>query len=97
MAETLRSYNSDRQLKALQGLRLTAEELKELLLREPTLFEVDKSIAESKITTFCTGCDFFQGEGIPCKIVGSNNQARYAVRNWCGYANIGGKRVDKAV
>jgi hypothetical protein len=53
------------------------------------------AVAESQITTFCTGCDSFKGDSIPCSSVGSNNQVRYAARKWCGWAEIDGKRTEK--
>jgi hypothetical protein len=52
-------------------------------------------IEENKITEFCQGCDHFDGQEVPCKVVGSNDQARYANRKWCGYSRVNGVRVDK--
>ena len=52
------------------------------------------AVAESQITSFCTGCDKFKGEGKPC-FVGANDQARYAARGWCGWAEIDGERTEK--
>jgi len=52
------------------------------------------AVAESQITTFCQGCDFSK-EGSPCSRVGSNDQARYAARGWCGWAEINGERTEK--
>lgn len=60
---------------------------------DPNVYERLASIDESKITAFCKGCDNFKGEGIPCETVGSNDQARYAVRNWCGWATVNGVRT----
>ncbi len=61
----------------------------------PADFETPATIAESAITSFCKGCDNFKGEGIPCEAVGSNDQARYAARKWCGWASVNGKRTTK--
>lgn len=55
------------------------------------------TIPESEITAFCSGCDYFKGEEIPCEMVGSDDQARCAARGWCGCASINGKRVVKKV
>lgn len=80
-----------------QDVLLTGEDVASAIARGalPEEFEVQATIAESKITSFCKGCDNFKGEGIPCRKVGSNNQARYADRNWCGWATVNGKRTAK--
>jgi hypothetical protein len=52
-----------------------------------------QTILESEISKFCVGCDHFQ-EGKPC-FVGSNDQARYAARKWCGWAKTAGQRAIK--
>ncbi len=60
----------------------------------PEAFERHETIPESKITAFCKPCDHFKGEGIPCPIVKSDDQARYALREWCGWASVKGVRGE---
>jgi hypothetical protein len=62
---------------------------------DPSIFEVESEVPEADITRFCQGCDNFGGEGIPCNVAGSNDQARYSVRKWCGWASVKGERVIK--
>ena len=62
--------------------------------RKYTTYEQPRSIAEEKITAFCSGCDNFKGESIPCAVVGSNDQSRYAARKHCGWATVDGKRTE---
>lgn len=92
MAEQLRKYTTEP-----QDVLTTHEAVTSALANGalPGDYEVEATVAESKITKFCKGCDNFKGEGIPCKTVGSNDQARYAVRNWCGWATVNGKRTVK--
>lgn len=47
----------------------------------------DKSISEFDISTFCRNCDYHQLDNM-CKIVDSNDQARYAMRKQCGWASM---------
>ena len=54
------------------------------------------TIAESQIRKFCKGCDHIGANGKPCKTAGANDQARYVAREWCGWANVHGKRVVKS-
>ncbi|HWA52082.1 MAG TPA: hypothetical protein VG895_03450 [Patescibacteria group bacterium] len=55
---------------------------------------VASSIPELKITEFCRNCDWYKAETNGCQIVDSNDQARYALRRWCGWANVNGKRGE---
>jgi hypothetical protein len=59
----------------------------------PEDLQTEKQISEADITAFCQGCDNFQSEGVPCNAVGSNDQARYTARKWCGWATVGGVRT----
>jgi len=54
-----------------------------------------KTIAEKDIAAFCTGCDDFKGEGIPCRYLGMNGQARSAAIKYCGWAIVNGREVVK--
>lgn len=40
-------------------------------------------VPEQTIADFCKGCDMLQLDNI-CRIVGSNRQAIYVDRQWCG-------------
>ena len=60
----------------------------------PEAFERFETIPESRITAFCKGCDHFKGEGIPCPVVKADDQARYALREWCGWASVKGVRGE---
>ncbi len=60
----------------------------------PEAFESFSTVAESTIASFCKGCDNSGGESKPCKLVGPDDQARYAIRNWCGYAAVSGERGE---
>jgi len=94
MAEKLRKYTLEP-----QDTLNTQEAVASAMARGalPEDFETPATIAESKITAFCNGCDSFKGEGVPCKVVGSNDHARYAARNWCGWATVSGKHTTKSV
>ena len=92
MAETLRKYTTEPQ-DTLTTREAVASAMASGALPED--FETQATVAEQKITKFCKGCDNFKGEGIPCETVGSNDQARYTVRNWCGWATVNGKRTAK--
>ena len=97
MTEQDRIYNTNEQLNMLGvgGLPVTAKLVENLLKIEPTFFDLEKSISEENIASFCKGCDHFKGKGIPCSVVGSNDQARYAARKQCGWADVDGKRTVK--
>ncbi len=47
---------------------------------------VTKEISEDEIAKFCKGCDSYR-ENQPCALAGTNDQARYAARQWCGWAS----------
>lgn len=52
---------------------------------------LQKSISELDIKTFCRNCDSLEENGI-CRITGSNDQGRYAIRKQCGWVSVGGVR-----
>lgn len=54
------------------------------------------TISEENITMFCKPCDNYI-EGKPCKIVGQNDQARYAARKGCGWASKDGVRGSMSI
>ena len=57
--------------------------------------EVSDKIAGSVVCQFCNVCDFYETKR-PC-IMGDFDQKRYALRNWCGYANVGGLKVSVCI
>jgi len=61
----------------------------------PSDFETQATVSEADITKFCQGCDNFTSGRVPCRAVGSNDQARYAARGWCGWASEEGERIIK--
>ena len=44
-------------------------------------------VEEATIESFCGACDF---KGSVCEKVGERDQARYASRGWCGWAQVKG-------
>ncbi|MDO8451267.1 MAG: hypothetical protein Q7S76_00170 [bacterium] len=50
-------------------------------------------IEEARIANFCSGCDALQEDGM-CRTVNANEQARYAAREFCGWASVNGVRGD---
>lgn len=52
-------------------------------------------ISEADIAKFCNGCDFSKTE--VCTKVKSNDQARYAARKGCGWAEKDGVRGSISV
>lgn len=55
---------------------------------------LDRQIPESDIQEFCKGCDLLKSDGV-CPILGSNNQARYVEKKWCGWARVNGEEKQK--
>lgn len=51
---------------------------------------VHTSIGEDDIRKFCKSCDLYVAATNSCKIVNENDQARYAARQWCGWASQNG-------
>jgi len=50
----------------------------------------DYQMTEGEIAKFCAGCDSLQSDN-SC-VGGSNDQGRYARRQWCGWASTNGER-----
>jgi len=50
-------------------------------------------VAEATIAKFCGGCDALQDDGV-CRVAGARDQARYAAREWCGWASVNGVRGE---
>lgn len=48
-------------------------------------------IAEDAVQKFCAGRDALKATGV-CRVAGTNDQARYAAREWCGWATVNGVR-----
>jgi hypothetical protein len=53
---------------------------------------VSESEAMEMVSNFCRVCDFYKGS-CPCPVVGDYDQKRYALRDWCGWAKVGGVRI----
>ena len=48
-------------------------------------------VSEEEVRRFCKVCDFYK-EGQVCTVV-KGDQGNYVFRNWCGWAQIEGKRA----
>lgn len=81
MAEKLRTY--------------TTGEIDAAIFAAGIVMPETRTIAEGDITAFCGGCDDFKGEGISCRVLGANGQARCAAQRYCGYAIVNGREVVK--
>ncbi len=92
MTEKVRVYTKEVQDTLNTRSKVAAAMIKGALLSD---FETQTTISEADITKFCQGCDNFMSEGVPCRAVGSNDQARYAARGLCGWAFVKGERVTK--
>ena len=90
MSEAERVYTLE-----LQDILKTKQAVADTIRRGklPEDFGGQATISESAITKYCQGCDNFVGEAIPCKLVGSNDQARHVARKWCGWASVNGQKV----
>lgn len=48
-------------------------------------------VPESSIAKFCAVCENLQSNNV-CLVVGANDQGRYLLRKWCGWASVNRQR-----
>jgi hypothetical protein len=55
-------------------------------------FGVSEKYLNSLVDLFCSVCDYYK-KGGPC-FCGDYDQKRYALRDWCGWADVNGVRAS---